>query len=188
VTRKAARRATVAVAVLGIVSCATDQAVKAWEENHRDTFLPGYTGFSGDVDGTDDGYVVMSYLPPANIPAGQVIARVRAHIIQKYPCYQVVSEAPRTLVLRCPGGRTRFGSQWDEEYRFLWNPRERRLYMLALDSVDRPRYKAFAQSPTASRNLPEDGEVEQGDEADEAEHIGASQLIPSVRRTVGGAS
>jgi hypothetical protein len=27
------------------------------------------------------------------------------------------------------------------------------------------------------------GAVEQGDEADEAEHNGASQLIPSVRRT-----
>jgi hypothetical protein len=145
VTPKIARRAAVAVAVL-VVSCATDQAVKAWEEIHRDTFLPGYTAFSGDVDGTDDGYVVMSYFPPPSIPADQVIARVRAQIIQKYPCYQIVAEAPRSLVLRCPGGRPRFGSQWDEEYRFLWNPRERRLYMLALDSVDRPRYKAFAKS------------------------------------------
>jgi hypothetical protein len=30
------------------------------------------------------------------------------------------------------------------------------------------------------------GAVEQGDEADEAKHIGASQLIPGVRRTNGG--
>jgi hypothetical protein len=154
VTRKAAGRATVALVVLGVVSCATDQAVKAWEEIHRDTFLPGYTGFSGDVDGTDDGYVVMSYLPPPDIPADQVIVRVRAHITQKYSCYQVVAEAPRTLVLRCPGGRPRFGSQWDEEYRFLWNPRERRLYMLALDSVDRPRYQTFAESLDDFRESP----------------------------------
>ena len=32
------------------------------------------------------------------------------------------------------------------------------------------------------------GAVQQGDEADEAKHIGASQLIPSVRRTCGGST
>ena len=122
------------------------------EENHRDTFLPGYSDYAGDLDGTDDGYVVMSYVPPIEVPTEQVIDRIRAHIVAKYPCYSATEQTGITLVLRCPGGRTRYGSsRWDEEYRFLLNPRQRRVFMLVLDSVKRAGYGDYSRSLDAFR-------------------------------------
>jgi hypothetical protein len=129
---------------LVLVSC--DPHGNPWEGLYREYFLPGYSDTRGEVDGTDDGYVVMSYVVPAAIETAAALPMIREQIIQRHPCYSVLEQNDRLLVLRCPGGRSRAGSQWDEELRFRLAPKARRVYVLVLDEVEQPRYGQFVQS------------------------------------------
>ncbi len=119
---------------------------RAREGIHRATFLAGYSEFRGEIDGTDDGYVVMSYLVPAGVPTPATLPSIREQVMRLDPCYRVSQQTDVLLVLRCPGGRPRGGYQWDEEYRFLLAPKARRVYVQVLDSVKRPRYAEFTRA------------------------------------------
>ena len=127
------------------VACGVpSQYARSWESIHQDTFLPGYHEFRGERDGTEDGYIVMSYGVPDGVPAQQAVGEVKRLVQSRYPCYAVLKETATDLVLRCAGGRSRNGAMWDEEYRVLLQPGRRRLVVLVLDSVRRQRYKQFA--------------------------------------------
>ena len=132
-----------AVALL-LVSC--DPHANPWEGLYREYFLPGYSDTRGEVDGTDDGYVVMSYAIPAAIETAAALSMTREQIMQRHACYSVFEQNDRLLVLRCPGGRSRAASQWDEELRFRLARKARRVYVLVLDEVEHPRYAQFVQS------------------------------------------
>src|SRR5262245_52599533 len=110
-----------------------------WEANNRDVLLPGYRDFRPEQDGTEDGYVIYSYeLPQALSPQ---VGLLKQHLSATYPCYNVILETSNDLVLRCPGGRARTGgrSNWDEEFRFHVDAKTRRVFVFAIDSVQRTR-------------------------------------------------
>jgi hypothetical protein len=120
-----------------------DDMRRAWEANYRDVLLPGYTDFRAEQDGTEDGYVIYSYeLPQAVSP---LVGLLKQHISAAYPCYKVITETSNDLVLRCPGGRARAGSgsKWDEEFRFHVDAKTRRVFVFAIDSVQRTRYAEY---------------------------------------------
>lgn len=147
VTRRAVRLLGL-FCLLGVMPACRVPAdrARAWEEIHRATFLAGYSDYRGEIDGTDDGYVVMSYLVPAAVPTPATLASIREQVIRLDSCYRVSQQTDVLLVLRCPGGRPRGGYQWDEEYRFLLAPKTRRVYVQVLDSVKRPRYGEFTRA------------------------------------------
>jgi hypothetical protein len=126
--------------------CATDHAVKVWEDLERPVLLNGYSDFKGDVDGVDDGYVVVSYQLPASVPTAEVIPRLKSQITTRFPCYQTLDESTDRLVLRCPGGRVRGSAHGNEEYRIRTSNEHRRVFMLVVDEVADPTYPKMLEA------------------------------------------
>jgi len=138
--RVASLQAGVLVLSLAAISCGIpDEYARTWEGNHGGKFLPGYSDSRGEDDGTDNGYVIMSYTLPAAVPAAQAVSLIRAQVQTQTPCYGVITETTSTLVLRCPGGAPR-GSMMDEEYSFRVEPKTRRVYVLVIDRVQNGKH------------------------------------------------
>lgn len=137
----------IGVVTVVLTSCGPipDDVAKSWESIHRPVFLPGYRDYRAEVDGTEDGYVVVSYRLPADVPRDEALERLREHVSRQFPCYQVIEQTATTLALRCPGGRMRGGHRWDEEYRAVLRARDDRLFFEVLDDVKRSHYPALAR-------------------------------------------
>lgn len=118
----------------------------SWEAIHKDFLLPGYEDFRGEVDGTEDGYIVVSYRLPKSIAADRAVDAIVERYHQVNPCYEVTERTGNAVTMRCPGGRERGGFRWDEEYRFLVEPARKRVLMLVVDSVKRPRYGEYIKT------------------------------------------
>lgn len=85
--RVASLQAGVLVLSLAAISCGIpDEYARTWEGNHGGKFLPGYSDYRGEDDGTDNGYVIMSYTLPAAVPAAQAVSLTRAQVQTQTPC------------------------------------------------------------------------------------------------------
>ncbi len=74
--------------VLASLACGVPlEYARAWESIHQSTFLPGYTEYHGEVDGTDDGFIVMSYGVPDTVPTREAVREVKRQVLSQYPCY-----------------------------------------------------------------------------------------------------
>lgn len=136
---------TFVVSLLAVCACDSARRYeKSWEAVHSGVLLPGYSDFKGEINGTDDGYVVFSYRLPTQIKAETAIEGLRAHIKERLPCYEAMEQTKLALTLRCPGGRERGGYRWDEEYRARLEPKQGRVYVLVIDSIRRSNYTEVA--------------------------------------------
>jgi hypothetical protein len=140
------RRLLAILALAGAACGVSKEYAAAWEGRHRSTFLPGYTDYRGEADMTDNGYVIMNYAIPPEVPTEQVIERVQASVGLKSACYSVLEKTATFLVMRCPRGVTPPPGMWDEEYEVLVKPSTRRVFVLAINSVEPATYSQVRQA------------------------------------------
>jgi hypothetical protein len=137
------RRALLLLGALTVACEVPEEYTRSWESLHRAKFLPGYRDYKGEADGTDDGYVVMSYSLPDGVPPAKAVERTIELVATESPCYKVVEQTAYSLLLRCPGGRPRHGGMLDEEYQFLVRPGSGRVYVLTQNHAPGPDYVRF---------------------------------------------
>src|SRR5207247_2214347 len=51
---------------------------KSWEGLHHAKFLPGYVDYRGEADGTEDGYVIMSFGLPSSLTQDRKSTRLNS--------------------------------------------------------------------------------------------------------------
>ena len=128
-------RTAVALAFLTMACVDSVAAARAWEANHKAKFLVGYSNYRGEEDGTDSGYVVMSYELPPSVEASVALKEIEAQMAQGFPCYKVIERESSFMKMRCPGGRPRDVGMLDEEYQFLIRSQGRRVYVFSLNEA-----------------------------------------------------
>ena len=139
----AIRRLLYAAAAISLACGVPENHAKSWEGLHQAKFLPGYVDYRGEADGTEDGYVIMSFGLPSSLTPEAAIKATVTHFNGRFPCYKPLQQTPTSVVLRCPGGQPRHGGMLDEEYEFLVRPESRRVFILVLDRVQRADYERF---------------------------------------------